>query len=181
MQEWTWTWGGVFCGACYLALSELHLHGFMFHPYMGFFLGVHRSEGTTAFARAGGGDGAAGAAGAASPDGGVGTPPVGGGCQPTMSTYSPLTSLSCMNLNYHVEHHDFPTVPWSALPAVRAAAPEFYDSLAWSPGFTTTVARWLRHGHTWSYACIAAEERAARTMEALTPGFGPEGPEEARA
>jgi sphingolipid delta-4 desaturase len=29
----------------------------------------------------------------------------------------------------HNEHHDLPQVPWSRLPAVRAAAPEFYDHL----------------------------------------------------
>jgi len=32
-------------------------------------------------------------------------------------------------MNYHVEHHDFPEVPWRRLPALRAAAPEFYDSI----------------------------------------------------
>ncbi len=34
-----------------------------------------------------------------------------------------------MNFGYHVEHHDFPRVPWVRLPRVRRLAPEFYDSL----------------------------------------------------
>ena len=55
-----------------------------------------------------------------------------------MSTSSFLTSISCLNLNYYVEHHDFPKVPWSRLPQVKALAPTFYDRLEQSicPGHT---------------------------------------------
>lgn len=48
--------------------------------------------------------------------------------QETASYYGPLNRLA-LNMGYHNEHHDFPAVPWNRLPAVKAAAPEFYDSL----------------------------------------------------
>merc|ERR1712216_352869 len=49
--------------------------------------------------------------------------------QETYSYYGKLNWLT-WNVGYHNEHHDFPFVAWSNLPALKAAAPEFYDNLA---------------------------------------------------
>jgi sphingolipid delta-4 desaturase len=52
----------------------------------------------------------------------------GGIQQETWSYYGPLNVLA-YNVGYHNEHHDFPSVPWTRLPALRKMAPEFYDVL----------------------------------------------------
>jgi fatty acid desaturase len=137
IHSWIWAvtlWMLVGRGGSllYLTLSELFLHGFALHPWAGYFLGVHRSDVSTARRDR-------------------------KECQPTTSTYCPIASACSLNLTYHVEHHDFPQVPWSRLPAVRAAAPEFYEELNWSPGLITTIATWLRSGERWTYACHRPE------------------------
>jgi len=48
--------------------------------------------------------------------------------QDTSSYYGPLNVVA-LNIGYHNEHHDFPSVPWSRLPSLKAAAPEFYYPL----------------------------------------------------
>ncbi|CDF32745.1 sphingolipid delta-4 desaturase [Chondrus crispus] len=51
--------------------------------------------------------------------------------QPFQATYSyyGIANRFAFAIGYHVEHHDFPSVPWNKLPALKAMAPEYYDTL----------------------------------------------------
>src|SRR5579883_21216 len=48
--------------------------------------------------------------------------------QETFDYYGPLNFVA-LNIGYHNEHHDFPDIPWSRLPQLKAMAPEFDDGL----------------------------------------------------
>jgi sphingolipid delta-4 desaturase len=48
--------------------------------------------------------------------------------QPTVSYYGILNAVS-FNVGYHVEHHDFPFVPWTRVARLREVAREHYAHL----------------------------------------------------
>ena len=64
----------------------------------------------------------------------------GMGEQETASYVGPLNLVS-LNFGLHTEHHDFPAIPWSRLPAVRRLAPEGYDRRVEHRSWTVL---WLR-------------------------------------
>jgi sphingolipid delta-4 desaturase len=55
--------------------------------------------------------------------------------QPTNSYYGPLNRVS-FDVGYHVEHHDFPAIPWRRMRRLRAMAPERYEGLASIPSWS---------------------------------------------
>eukprot|EP01065_Artemidia_motanka_P022015 TRINITY_DN26238_c0_g1_i1.p1 TRINITY_DN26238_c0_g1~~TRINITY_DN26238_c0_g1_i1.p1 ORF type:complete len:625 (+),score=179.70 TRINITY_DN26238_c0_g1_i1:61-1875(+) len=64
--------------------------------------------------------------------------------QPTLSYYG---SKVWGYLNFqellHVEHHDFPRVPWVRLARLRDIAPDFYDGLQSTRSVTASIRAWL--------------------------------------
>ena len=64
------------------------------------------------------------------------------GGQETFSYYGPLNRVA-FNVGYHNEHHDLMRVPWTRLPKLRAAAPEFYDSLYYHMSWTRLLLKFV--------------------------------------
>jgi sphingolipid delta-4 desaturase len=62
--------------------------------------------------------------------------------QETYSYYGPI-NLVALNVGYHNEHHDLPSIPWNNLPKLRALAPEFYDTLKSHPSWTRLLLQFL--------------------------------------
>ena len=56
----------------------------------------------------------------------------------TFSYYGPLNMLT-YNVGLHNEHHDFPAIPWSHLPALHEIAKEFYADLPHHTSWTWVI------------------------------------------
>jgi len=62
--------------------------------------------------------------------------------QETMSYYGPINRLA-LNMGYHNEHHDLPSIPWNNLPRLRAMAPEFYNSLKYHSSWSRLLFQFI--------------------------------------
>jgi sphingolipid delta-4 desaturase len=62
--------------------------------------------------------------------------------QETYSYYGPLNILA-LNVGYHNEHHDMPSVPWNNLPKLKSRAPEFYNNLVYHKSWTRLLFKFL--------------------------------------
>lgn len=56
----------------------------------------------------------------------------------TFSYYGPLNILT-YNVGLHNEHHDFPAIPWTRLPALHEIAKEFYADLPRHSSWTWVI------------------------------------------
>src|SRR4249919_1720013 len=62
--------------------------------------------------------------------------------QATFSYYGPI-NLVALNMGYHNEHHDLPSIPWNNLPKLRAMAPEFYNNLKYHSSWSRLLFQFI--------------------------------------
>lgn len=87
--------------------------------------------------------------------------------QETFSYYGILNKVT-FNGGYHVEHHDFPAIPWTKIDQVRKIAPEFYDHLKSVDSWAWLVVRFLFDPNVSSYSRVK-RERGAWARKQLIP------------
>lgn len=62
--------------------------------------------------------------------------------QETYSYYGKVNILA-LNVGFHNEHHDVPSVPWNNLPKLKKIAPEMYDTLVSHTSYVKLLWRFL--------------------------------------
>jgi len=62
--------------------------------------------------------------------------------QETFSYYGPINWVA-LNMGYHNEHHDLPSIPWNNLPKLRAMAPEFYEPLKYHSSWSRLLVQFI--------------------------------------
>ena len=73
-------------------------------------------------------------------------------------------------MGYHNEHHDFPSVPWTRLPALRALAPEFYDTLPSHPSWPMVIVNFIRDREVGIFARAKRLSKVKATTVDVTGG-----------
>jgi len=78
----------------------------------------------------------------------------------SQDTYSYYGILNWINFNvgYHIEHHDFPSVPWYNLPKVKEVAPEFYNNLPTIDSYVKVIYKYIFDGRIGPWSRIAIGE-----------------------
>ncbi len=64
---------------------------------------------------------------------------------PPQETYSyyGILNIPALNVGYHNEHHDFPSVPWNRLPEIKKRAPEFYNNIISHRSWTKLLLKFI--------------------------------------
>jgi sphingolipid delta-4 desaturase len=79
--------------------------------------------------------------------------------QETYSYYGPLNVLA-LNVGFHNEHHDLPSVPWNRLPLLKAEALEFYSGLVSHRSWSRLLWRFLTDENLSLFSRIVRTNRA---------------------
>lgn len=79
----------------------------------------------------------------------------------TYSYYGPLNFIT-FNVGYHMEHHDFPSVPGSRLPLVKKIAKEYYDDLPQHNSWTRVIYDFITDPEIGPYARIRRKHKGLK-------------------
>lgn len=85
--------------------------------------------------------------------------PPGSPVPETFSYYGAL-NLVTYNVGYHNEHHDFPAVPWTRLPALHRLAREFYEPLPSHRSWVAAIWQFVTDDDVGLWSRVKREEGA---------------------
>jgi sphingolipid 4-desaturase/C4-monooxygenase len=89
------------------------------------------------------------------------------GDQETKSYYGPLNVVN-LNVGYHNEHHDFPSIPWNNLPKLKATADKYYNSLHYHTSYTVLLFRFLFDKNLSVFSRVARANRGKTKLNDYT-------------
>ncbi|MFP5039947.1 fatty acid desaturase [Parasediminibacterium sp. JCM 36343] len=84
--------------------------------------------------------------------------------QETKSYYGRLNKVN-LNVGYHNEHHDFPSIPWNKLPQIKKMASKHYDNLGYHTSYTALLFRFLFDKNLSVYSRTARTNRGKQKKE----------------
>ncbi|MVN89699.1 fatty acid desaturase [Mucilaginibacter aquatilis] len=96
------------------------------------------------------------------------------GEQETKSYYGRLNGPN-LNVGFHNEHHDFPSIPWNNLPKVKAIAGKHYEDLGYHTSYTRLLFEFLFDRELSVFSRTARINRGkiaapkAKTLDATEP------------
>jgi len=80
------------------------------------------------------------------------------GDQETKSYYGVLNTVN-LNVGYHNEHHDFPSIPWNNLPKIKKLGGAYYDALGSHKSYTILLFQFLFNRNLSVYSRMARDNR----------------------
>ncbi len=89
------------------------------------------------------------------------------GEQETKSYYGPLNTVN-LNVGYHNEHHDFPSIPWNNLPKLKAIGGVYYTSLHSHKSYTILLFQFLFNKDLSVFSRMARANRGKTKLNDMT-------------
>lgn len=88
--------------------------------------------------------------------------------QETKSYYGILNTVN-LNVGYHNEHHDFPSVPWNQLPKIKAIGGTYYSNLHHHTSYTVLLFTFLFDKKLSIFSRVARANRGKTKLNDFSP------------